>query len=123
MTIFDICGIKENGEIKFNLPSYTFGWNEEIAVSRLVIEWKSSKDKVFGIIETDLIDKNARNLKQQLFTFTKIERTAITDIYVPNPVFYDVQIHQFEDARLEIKPMFEDPLAEIKSVYLQLISK
>ena len=123
MTVFDIYGFKENGEIKFKLPLYKFGWNEEIAVSRLVIEWKSRKEKVFGIIKTNLVDLNAQNLKHQLFAFTKLERTAITDIHVPNPIFYEVQIHQLEDATISMKPMFEEPLAEIKNVYMQLITK
>ena len=123
MTVFDIYGFKENGEIKFKLPFYKFGWNEEIAISRVVIEWKSSKDKAFGMIKTDLVDLGAKNPKQQFFTFTKVERTAITDIHVASPVFYDVQIHQLEDVSLEIKPMFDQTLPEIKNIYLQLTTK
>ena len=123
MTVFDIYGIKENGEIKFKLPVYKFAWNEEVALSRLVIEWKSSKDKVFGLIKSSLIDLNTRNLKQHLSAFTKVERTAVTDILVPNPVFYEVQIHDLQDATIDIQPMFDEPLAEIKNVYLQLITK
>ena len=123
MTVFDIYGFKENGEMKFKLPFYKFGWNEEIAVTRLVIEWKSSKDKVFGIIKTDLVDLSGYNLKQQFFAFTKLERTAITDIHVPNPVFYGVQIHELQDATISLRSMFEGDLAEIKNVYLQCITK
>ena len=123
MTVFDIYGFKENGEMKFKFPFYKFGWNEEIAVSRLVIEWKSSKDKVFGIIKTNLVDLNGYNLKQQFFAFTKLERTAISDIHVPNPVFYPVQIHELQDATISMLSMFEGDLAEIKNVYLQFITK
>ena len=123
MTVFDIYGLKENGEMKFKLPFYKFGWNEEIAVTRLVVEWKSSKDKVFGIIKTNLVDLNGYNLKQQFFAFTKLERTAISDIHVPNPVFYPVQIHELQDATISMHSMFEGDLAEIKNVYLQCITQ
>ena len=123
MSVLDIYGFKENGEFKFKLPFYNFGWNEEIAVSRLVIEWKSPKERMFGIVETDLVDLNLLNSKQQIFSFSKTERTAVTDIHVPYPVFYKVQIKQLEDATLNIKPMFNEPLADIKNVYLQFITK
>ena len=123
MTVFDIYGVKENGVLKFKLPFYNFDWNEEIAVSRLVIEWKSPKEKMFGIVETDLVDLSSYNGKQQIFSFSKSERTAVTDILVDYPVFYEVQIKQLEIATLEIKPMFDEPLAEIKNVYLQFITK
>ena len=122
MLIFDIYGVKEKGSFKFKMPYYKFEWNQHVALSRLVVEW-SSKDKMFAFVKSDLVDLSSTNNKQQLFSFAKVERTVVTDIYVPYPVFYEIQLHQLEDASISIEPMFNEPLPEIKNVYLQLLVK
>ena len=123
MMVFDIYGKNENGELKFDLPYHQFGWNQEIAVTRLVIEWKSPKEKMFGYIESDLVDLSPTNIRRQIIAFTKSERTAITDIQFVCPVFYEIQVKQLENVSLVVKPMFDKPLGGINNIYLQLIVK
>ena len=53
---FNICGKNEHWELKFNLSFHQFKWNDEIALTRLIIQSKSSKAKMFALIEFDLVD-------------------------------------------------------------------
>ena len=123
MTVFDIYGKSENGELKFSLPYHQFEWNQEIAVSRLIIEWKSPKEKMFGYVESDLVDLSSTNIRRQIIAFSKSERTAVTDVQVSCPVFYEIQVKQLENVSLTVKPMFDKPLGDINNIYLQLIVK
>ena len=123
MTVFNIYGKNGNGELKFNLPVHQFKWNDEIAVTRLIIEWKSAKEKMFGYIASDLVDLSSINIKREIIAFTKSERTGVTDIQVARPVFYEIQVHQLENVSLAVKPMFDKPLEDINNIYLQLIVK
>ena len=119
--IFDIYGKQIDGKLIFELPYYRFEYREEIAITHLVVEWKSAREKVFAYLDTSLVDLGPENPKQQLVAFTKPGGTSITDIRM-NPVFYDVQIQQMDEATFKIKSMFGKPLPEIKNVYCQLIT-
>ena len=123
MTVFNIYGKNEKGELKFNLPFHQFKWNDEIAVTRLITEWKSPKEKMFGFIESDLVDLSSTNIKRELISFTKSERTGVTDIQVACPVFYEIQTQQLENVSVAVKPMFDKPLGDINNIYLQLLVK
>ena len=123
MTVFNIYGKNEDGELKFNLPFHQFELNDEIAVTRLIIEWKSPKEKMFGFIESDLVDLSSTNIKREIISFTKSERTGVTDIQVECPVFYEIQVQQLENVSFAVEPMFDKPLGEINNIYLQLIVK
>ena len=119
----------------------------EIAVSRLVIQWESSciNETKFGIVKTNLFSLPPENaivreyMKRKshdpniwfrssgipIFTFTKAEKTTITDIHVPHPITCRGSVHRCDPKKLTmtIEPMFEDSsVSGIKNIYLQLVT-
>ena len=128
MRIYDFYSYKENGELKFKLPE-EFKYEEEYAISRLVIEWVSGciNERMFGIVEFDWVG-DGKNRKQ-IFAFTKTEKTTITDIHVSHPTFHYLGFKfnhpQCEDKNVfAIKHMFKDsPIRGIKNAYIQLFVK
>lgn len=119
--IFDIYGKRVNNKIVFDLPYHEFKWTDRISIRRVVIDWRT-KEKVFAIIKTDLVDLGPNNPKRQLCSVTKLATSTITDINIPDPVFYPVQITQLENASISIEPMFDKAVPQIKNVYLQIES-
>ena len=119
--IFDIYGKRVNNNIIFDLPYHDFKWTDKIAVRRVIIDWRT-KDKVLAVIRSDLVDMGPCNPKRQLFAVTKLATSTITDIQVPNPVYYPVQINQLENARISIEPLFDKAVPQIKNIYLQIES-
>ena len=73
------------------------------------------------MIKSNLVDLGPANPKQQLLAFSKPTSTTITDIDIPDPEFYRVQILQMDAASIRIESMFGRPIPEIKNVYLQLV--
>ena len=122
MAIFEIYGKTENGKLSFETPYHRFSSKEKIALRKIIIEWSSPREKVFGIVQSDLVDLCSKNTKQQIFAFTKPPGTSITDITINDPVFYDIEHHDLEDVTFDIKSMFEKPIPEIKHIYFQLLS-
>ena len=119
--IFDIYGKIIQNKIVFDLPYHDFGRNDRIGVRRVVIDWRT-KEKVFAVIKSNLVDLGPCNPKRQFFAITKYASTTITDIQVPDPVYYPVQINQLENASISIEPMFDKAVPQIKNVYLQIES-
>ena len=119
--IFDIYGKQVENKIVFDLPYHDFKWTDRIGIRRVVIDWKT-KEKVFAVVKSNLVDLGPCNPKRQLFAITKYAATTITDIQVPDPVFYRVQINQFENAFISIEQMFDKAVPKIKNVYLQIES-
>ena len=119
MKIFDIYAV--NGE--FQLPFYEFNHNSKIAITKIVIDWKTAPNKVFGIISTDLVSGFSENRKQQVCTFVKPSKTAITEVDYSHPTFYEVKRPFLQDSRFSIEAMFGDNIPEIKNAYFQLISE
>ena len=119
--IFDIYGKRENNNIVFDLPNHDFNRSDKIGIRRVVIEWRT-KEKVFAIIKSNLIDLGPCNPKRQLLSFTKLATTTVTDIEIPEPAFYPVQINQLENASISIEPMFDKPVPHMKNVYIQIES-
>ena len=119
--IFDIYGKIIENKIAFDLPYHDFKWTDRIGIRRIVIDWRT-KEKVFAVVKSNLVDLGPCNPKRQLFAITKYAATTITDIQVPDPVFYPVQINQLENASISIEPMFEKAVPKIKNVYLQIES-
>ena len=117
--IFDIYGKIVNNELVFDLPYHEFEWSDQIALRRLIIDWKT-KEKTFAVLRSNLVDLGPENPKQQLVSIIKSGYAAITDIQIPNPIFYRVQIQQLENASITIEPMFDRPIPQIKNIYLQL---
>ena len=117
--IFDIYGKIVNNELVFDLPYHEFEWRDQIALRRLIIDWKT-KEKTFAVLRSNLVDLGPENPKQQLVSIIKSGYAAITDIQIPNPIFYRVQIQQLENASITIEPMFDRPIPQIKNIYLQL---
>ena len=96
----DIYSQREDGHaLELTFPKDTgFGKMEKIALNRLVIEWKSSfaDENIFGIVDTNLIKweyqlfGNTKQIRPNLYTFTKAKNTTMTDIHVPNPAFHHI---------------------------------
>ena len=117
--IFDIYAKMVNNKLVFDLPYHEFQWTDQIALRRLIIDWRT-KEKTFAVLSSNLVDLGPQNPKQQLISIIKSGYSTITDIQVPNPVFYRVQIQQLENASISLEPMFDRAIPQIKNIYLQL---
>ena len=117
--IFDIYAKMVNNKMVFDLPYHEFQWTDQIALRRLIIDWRT-KEKTFAVLSSNLVDLGPQNPKQQLISIIKSGYSTITDIQVPNPVFYRVQIQQLENASISLEPMFDRAIPQIKNIYLQL---
>ena len=117
--IFDIYAKMVNNKMVFDLPYHEFQWTDQIALRRLIIDWRT-KEKTFAVLRSNLVDLGPENPKQQLISIIKSGYSTITDIQVPNPVFYRVQIQQLENASISLEPMFDRAIPQIKNIYLQL---
>ena len=67
MKIFEVYTV--NGE--FELPFYEFKHGDKIAITKIIVDWKTAPNKVFGIITTDLVSGFSENRKQQVCSFVK----------------------------------------------------
>ena len=117
--IFDIYAKIVNNRLVFDLPYHEFQWTDQIALRRLIIDWRT-KEKTFAVLRSNLVDLGPENPKQQLVSIIKSGYSTITDIQVTNPVFYRVQIQQLENASISLEPMFDRAIPQIKNIYLQL---
>ena len=117
--IFDIYAKIVNNQLVFDLPYHEFKWTDQIALRRLIIDWRT-KEKTFAVLRSNLVDLGPENPKQQLVSVIKSGYSTITDIQVSNPVFYRVQIQQLENASISLEPMFGRAIPQIRNVYLQL---
>ena len=119
--IFDIYAKIVNNQLVFDLPYHEFKWTDQIALRRLIIDWRT-KEKTFAVLRSNLVDLGPENPKQQLVSIIKSGYSTITDIQVSNPVFYRVQIQQLENASISLEPMFGRAIPQIRNIYLQLES-
>ena len=119
--IFDIYAKIVNNQLVFDLPYHEFKWTDQIALRRLIIDWRT-KEKTFAVLRSNLVDLGPENPKQQLVSVIKSGYSTITDIQVSNPVFYRVQIQQLENASISLEPMFGRAIPQIRNIYLQLES-
>ena len=117
--IFDIYGKETDGRLVFDIPYYRFNQNDSIAVTRLMIKWKSEDEHIVAVVETDLIS----NYRRQILTFSKQSGTFITDIFINFPIFYSVYEDNLEKSTFFISPLFQESLPEIDYLYIQLIKK
>ena len=117
--IFDIYAKIVNNQLVFDLPYHEFKWTDQIALRRLIIDWRT-KEKTFAVLRSNLVDLGPENPKQQLVSVIKSGYSTVTDIQVSNPVFYRVQIQQLENASISLEPMFGRAIPQIRNVYLQL---
>ena len=122
---FEIYAKKEK-VLEFKLPYNEY--TDKIAVKKIIIDWKTAPNKVFAIVKTDLVGFVNNNRRQQICSFVKPPKTTITEVEFNNPPFYQVKQNLkynrlLEDSRFSIESMFGDPMPEIKSVYIQLISE
>ena len=117
--IFDIYAKIVNNQLVFDLPYHEFQWTDQIALRRLIIDWRT-KEKTFAVLRSNLVDLGPENPKQQLVSVIKSGYSTITDIQVSNPVFYRVQIQQLENASISLEPMFDRAIPQIRNIYLQL---
>ena len=117
--IFDIYAKIVNNQLVFELPYHEFKWTDQIALRRLIIDWRT-KEKTFAVLRSNLVDLGPENPKQQLVSVIKSGYSTITDIQVSNPVFYRVQIQQLENASISLEPIFGRAIPQIRNIYLQL---
>ena len=117
--IFDIYAKIVNNQLVFDLPYHEFKWTDQIALRRLIIDWRT-KEKTFAVLRSNLVDLGPENPKQQLVSVIKSGYSTITDIQISNPVFYRVQIQQLENASISLEPMFGRAIPQIRNIYLQL---
>ena len=117
--IFDIYAKIVNNQLVFDLPYHEFKWTDQIALRRLIIDWRT-KEKTFAVLRSNLVDLGPENPKQQLVSIIKSGYSTVTDIQVSNPVFYRVQIQQLENASISLEPMFGRAIPQIRNIYLQL---
>ena len=119
MKIFEIYTV--NGE--FQLPFYELKHSDKIAVTKIIVDWKTAPNKVFGIITTDLVSGFIENRKQQVCTFVKPSKTTITEVDYSHPTFYGVKRPFLQDTKFAIESMFGDKIPEVKNAYIQLLIK
>ena len=119
--IFDIYGKQVDGKLQIELPYHEFKWNDKIALRKVIIDWRT-KEKVFGVIKSSLVDLGPTNPKQQLLSFSKPASTTITDIDIPDLEFYRIQIQQMDAASISVESMFGKSIPHIKNIYLQLVT-
>ena len=119
--IFDIYGKQVDGKLQIELPYHDFKWTDKIALRKVIIDWRT-KEKVFGVIKSTLVDLGPANPKQQMLAFSKPATTTITDIDIPDPEFYRVQILQMDAASISVESMFGKSIPQIKNIYLQLVT-
>ena len=122
MAVFDIFG-KKLGKLEFDLPFHEFEEGEMIAVKKLIIEWQRSGTTVAGLVSTDLVDKSPTNPRQQICSFVKRHNEIVTEINFAFPVFYRIQRHSLIDATISIESLFERRIQDIKSIYIQFVTK
>ena len=122
MKIFDIYATQRE-KLEFQLPYYKFNQGDKIAIKKIIIDWKTSPNKVFGIITTDLVGGFSENQRHQLCSFVKPSKTTTTEVNYCHPIFYQVNQPFLQSARFSIESMFEDKIPEIKNIYIQLISE
>ena len=70
MKIFDIYATKRE-KLEFQLPYYKFNQGDKIAIKKIIIDWKTAPNKVFGIITTDLVSGLSENQRHQVCSFDK----------------------------------------------------
>ena len=119
MKIFEIYTVNE----EFQLPFYEFKHGDKIAVTKIIVDWKTAPNKVFGIMTTDLVSGFSENRKQQVCTFVKPSKTTITEVDYSHPTFYEVKRPFLQDTKFAIKSMFGDKIPEIKNAYMQFVIK
>ena len=122
MAVFDIFG-RKLGKLEFDLPFHEFEEGEMIAVKKLIIEWQRSGTTVGGLVSTDLVDKSPTNPRQQICSFVKRHNEIVTEINFTFPVFYRIQRHSLIDATISIESLFERRIQDIKSIYIQFVTK
>ena len=122
MKIFDIYATKRE-KLEFQLPYYKFNQGDKIAIKKIIIDWKTSPNKVFGIITTDLVSGFSENQRHQVCSFVKPPKTATTEVDYSQPMFYKVTKPFLQNARFSVESMFEDKMPEIKNAYIQLITE
>ena len=122
MAVFGIFG-KKLGKLEFDLPFHEFEEGEMIAVKKLIIEWQRSGTTVAGLVATDLVDKSPTNPRQQICSFVKRHNEIVTEINFTFPVFYRIQRHSLIDATISIESLFERRIQDIKSIYIQFVTK
>ena len=119
--IFDIFGKQVGGKLVVELPYHEFKWTDQIALRRVIIDWKT-REKTFAVIKSNLVDLGPANPKQQLLAFSKPAATTITDIDIPDPEFYRIQIQQMDGASISVESIFGKKLPMINNIYLQLVT-
>ena len=119
--IFDIYGKVIENKVVFDLPYHNFKWTDRIALRRVIIDWKT-REKTFAVIKSSLVDLGPENPKQQLLAFSKPATTTITDIDIPDPEFYRIQIQQMDGASISVESIFGKKLPMINNIYLQLVT-
>ena len=53
--IFDIYGKQVGGKLVVELPYHEFKWTDQIALRRVIIDWKT-REKTFAVIKSNLVD-------------------------------------------------------------------
>ena len=119
--IFDIYGKQVGGKLVVDLPYHEFKWTDQISLRKVIIDWKI-REKTFAVIKSSLVDLGPENPKQQLLAFSKPATTTITDIDVPDPEFYRVQIQQMDAASISVESIFGKKLPMINNIYIQLVT-
>ena len=116
--IFDIYGKQTTDGLIFDIPSYHFNKHDSVAVTRLIIKWKSNAHKFVAELETDLVT----SYRRQILTFSKSTNTSITDICIQFPVFFEVYEDNLENASFSVNGLSEE-IPDIEYLYLQLLKK
>ena len=60
---FDIYGKQVGGKLVVELPYHEFIWTDQIALRKVIIDWKT-RDKTFAVIKSNLVDLGPENPKQ-----------------------------------------------------------
>ena len=80
-----------------------------MAIKKLIIDWKMTPQKVYGIVCTNLIS----------VFFLKINCVALSK-YLKQPSRTSTFL---QEAKFDVESMFEEPMPEFKNIYFQLITE
>ena len=124
MTVLDIFGkTDKNNNFVLELPETHDVLESELAVKKIIIEWKSSA-KFIGFISTDLVWSNPGNYRGQICSFIKQPNTLITEYDFSDPCYYKLKHREITYRnKINIEPMYEDFVPAIKFAYIQLITE
>lgn len=106
------------GNLILQLPYLSFR-NNSVALTELLIKWKSST-KTDGYISSTLVDRNSFNPKQMIFMFAQNKASSYTHCKPTQFQTYKIQRAELQTAEFKIHLSETEKLANIEKIFFQL---